>query len=59
MASDKIDSDAWIKQFLQERKQLATEDSLKGEVWRWQEATRERIETICAEPEDDERDRMD
>jgi hypothetical protein len=52
MASDgSFDADAWMKQFVQESKQLATEDSLKGEVWRWQEANREQIDKICAEPE--------
>jgi len=46
-----INTDALIKQLAQERTQLANEDSLQGELWRWQKANRKQIEKICAEPE--------
>lgn len=47
-----IDADA----LAQERTQLATEESLRGDLWRWQHAYRDRIEEICAEAEDDGRE---
>jgi hypothetical protein len=51
VASDgSIDVDALIKQIDKERSQLPTEDSLRGEVWRWQDANGKQIEEICAEP---------
>jgi hypothetical protein len=59
-ASDgSIDVDAIIKQVVQQRTQLATEDSLQGDLWRWQHTNREQIEKICAEREADERDLTD
>ena len=51
-----INTDALIKQLAQERTQLANEDSLQGELWRWQKANRKQIEKICAEPEDGRED---
>ena len=38
-----------IEQVARENTQLPSEDSFRGQLWRWQHANREQIEKICSE----------
>jgi hypothetical protein len=52
-------ADAMLQQFEKEDARLMSENSLQGDLWRWQKRAREPMDRACSEPETDERDRAD